>query len=79
MNHRYLLCLLICALLLYFALPRLSPQASGLEGAFAISWLAFALLVLAGNLSALLFPPKERQALDRKVETPSIERKRMRG
>jgi hypothetical protein len=61
MNHRYLLCLLICCALLYMALPRLNMHAAGLEGAFALSWLAFALLVFAGNLAALLFPKNRRQ------------------
>ncbi len=41
--------------MLYFALPRLSPIDSGIGGTFSIVWLVFAFLVLAGNLTALLF------------------------
>ncbi|MBO0992331.1 hypothetical protein [Bacillus sp. SD088] len=54
-RYRYLLCLLLCAAMIYFALPRLSPTDSGVGGAFTIAWLVFAFLVLAGNLTALLF------------------------
>jgi hypothetical protein len=53
--------------MLYFAVPRLSVFAQGLEGVFALSWLVLALIVLAGNLTALLYSPKKavkkRQAL----------------
>jgi hypothetical protein len=45
--------------MLYFAVPRLSIHADGLEGIFAISWLAFALIVIAGNLTAMLYSPKK--------------------
>lgn len=58
-KNRYLLCLLVCGLLLYFAAPRLDVFSEGLAGLFAISWLAFALIVIAGNLTALLYTPKK--------------------
>jgi hypothetical protein len=45
--------------MLYFAVPRLSVFAEGLEGVFALSWLAFALIVMAGNLTAMLYSPKK--------------------
>ncbi|WP_442595451.1 hypothetical protein [Neobacillus sp. D3-1R] len=57
-RNRYMLCLLLAAFMLYFALPKFSIFAQGLEGIFAISWLILALLVIAGNLSALLYAPK---------------------
>lgn len=57
-KNRYLLCLLLAGLMLYYALPRISLEASGIEGLFAISWLSLALLVVAGNLSAYLFTPR---------------------
>ncbi|MFP7299509.1 hypothetical protein [Neobacillus niacini] len=64
-KNRYLLCLLLCGFMLYFAVPRLSLFAEGLEGIFTISWLAFALIVIAGNLTAMLYSPakavKKRQ------------------
>lgn len=44
--------------MLYFAVPRLTVFEEGLEGIFAISWLAFALIVIAGNLTAMLFGTK---------------------
>lgn len=45
--------------MLYFAVPRLSVFEEGLEGIFAISWLALALMVIAGNLTAMLYSPKK--------------------
>ncbi|WP_369425920.1 hypothetical protein [Cytobacillus pseudoceanisediminis] len=59
-KNRYLLCLLLCGLLLYYAAPRMGVFNGGTEGIFAISWLALALFVIAGNLTALLFAPKKR-------------------
>lgn len=58
-KNRYLLCLLLCGFMLYFAVPRLSVFAEGLEGTFALTWLAFALIVIAGNLTAMLYSPKK--------------------
>jgi hypothetical protein len=58
-KNRYLLCLLLCGFMLYFAVPRLSVFAEGLEGVFALSWIAFALIVMAGNLTAMLYSPKK--------------------
>ncbi|MEH7176487.1 hypothetical protein [Neobacillus vireti] len=57
-KNRYILCLLLCGLMIYFAVPRLSVGAEGLGGIFALAWLAFALIVMAGNLTALLYSPK---------------------
>ncbi len=45
--------------MLYFAVPRLSVFAEGLEGTFALTWLAFAIIVIAGNLTAMLYSPKK--------------------
>lgn len=58
-KNRYLLCLLVGGLLLYFAVPRLNVLSEGVEGLFSISWLAFAIIVIAGNLTALLYAPKK--------------------
>jgi hypothetical protein len=44
--------------MLYFAVPRLSIGAEGLEGIFALAWLGLALMVIAGNLTALLYTPR---------------------
>ncbi|GHH97286.1 hypothetical protein [Neobacillus kokaensis] len=59
-KNRYLLCLLLCGFMLYFAVPRLSVTAEGAQGVFGIVWLAFALMVIAGNLTALLYAPKRQ-------------------
>jgi hypothetical protein len=58
-KNRYVLCLLLCGFMLYFAVPRLSIQAEGLAGIFALTWLLFALIVIAGNLTAMLYTPKK--------------------
>ncbi|KON90236.1 hypothetical protein AF332_08090 [Sporosarcina globispora] len=58
-KNRYLLCLLLCGLMLYYAAPRMGVFNGGTEGIFAISWLALALFVIAGNLTALLYAPKK--------------------
>ncbi|ETI68558.1 hypothetical protein [Neobacillus vireti] len=60
-KNRYLLCLLLVAFMLYFAVPRLSIHATGAEGIFSIAWLAFALMVIAGNLTGLLYSPKKHR------------------
>lgn len=44
--------------MLYYAVPKLSIFAEGLEGTFALVWLSFALIVIAGNLTAMLYSPK---------------------
>ena len=60
-KNRMVLCLLICGLLLYYAVPNLSIEAGGAAGIFAISWLGFALLVIGGNLASLLYSPKKQK------------------
>lgn len=54
--------------MLYFAVPRLSIQAEGAAGVFSIVWLAFALMVIAGNLTALLYSPKKAAVRPRKEQ-----------
>lgn len=77
-KNRYLLCLLVCGLLLYYAVPKLNIFSEGLEGAFALTWLAFALIVIAGNLTAILYSPKKTKS---RLATKSVvaERKRARS
>ncbi|WP_160723988.1 hypothetical protein [Bacillus sp. USDA818B3_A] len=58
-KNRYLLCLLLAGFMLYFAVPRLSINLDGPEGIFSLTWLAFALMVIAGNLTGLLYSPKK--------------------
>jgi accessory gene regulator protein AgrB len=59
-KNRYLLCLLLSGLLLYYAVPRISIFSLGAEGVFAYVWLGFALIVIAGNLTGLLYTPKRQ-------------------
>ncbi|MEH7354398.1 hypothetical protein V7150_12590 [Neobacillus drentensis] len=59
-KNRYLLCLLLCGFMLYFAVPKLSVTAEGTQGIFAIVWLSFALIVIAGNLTRLLYSPRKQ-------------------
>jgi accessory gene regulator protein AgrB len=59
-KNRYLLCLLLSGLLLYYAVPRISIFSLGAEGVFAYAWLGFALIVIAGNLTGLLYTPKRQ-------------------
>jgi hypothetical protein len=61
-NNRYLLCILLCGLMLYYAVPKLSVEAQGAEGIFAGAWLLLALFVLAGNLTGLLFSPAKAKS-----------------
>lgn len=77
-KNRYLLCLLVCGLLLYYAAPRLGVFNGGTEGIFAISWLAFALFVIAGNLTALLYAPKKDAATEKR-ERHMVAKKRVRS
>lgn len=60
-KNRYLLCLLLAAWLMYLAIPRLPATTEGLEGTFTIAWLVLALMVAAGNLTGILYSPKQRK------------------
>jgi hypothetical protein len=75
-KNRYLLCLLLCGFMLYYAVPKLSITASGAQGIFSISWLFFALIVIAGNLTGLLYSPKRQK---QKMQTPERSRKKLRS
>ncbi len=60
-KNRYVLCLLASGMLLYYAVPRLSVSSTSVEGIFAITWLSFALMVIAGNLTGLLYTPRNQK------------------
>ncbi|RDI44263.1 hypothetical protein [Falsibacillus pallidus] len=62
MKQRYLLCLLLSGLLLYYGLPNLDFHSGGMEGIFTLAWAVFALFVILGNLSALLYSPKKNKS-----------------
>ncbi|KMY51246.1 hypothetical protein [Peribacillus loiseleuriae] len=59
MKQRLLLCLLLCGVMLYYAVPRLSLATGGLESLFSVTWLLFALFAIAGNLTGILYSPKK--------------------
>ncbi|MFK9091190.1 hypothetical protein [Bacillus salipaludis] len=59
-KNRYLLCLLLGGFMLYIAVPKLSGTLVGTKGLFAIMWLSFALIVMAGNLTGILYSPKKQ-------------------
>lgn len=65
MKNKYVLYLLLCGMLLYFAVPRINVFAVGVEGLFAISWLMFALFVIAGNLIGLLFNMRRQSEIQK--------------
>ncbi|MDP4155480.1 MAG: hypothetical protein Q8929_07555 [Bacillota bacterium] len=65
-RNRYILCLLVCAFLLYYAVPRLHVFAQGAEGTFSLSWLIFALFVIAGNLTGILYHPNKKSGRNKK-------------
>ncbi|SDI78098.1 hypothetical protein [Natribacillus halophilus] len=54
MRTRLFISLGVAAFLLWHAFEQFSMQAGGIAGVFAIVWFVFALLVVGGNLSALL-------------------------
>jgi|UPI0008263278 hypothetical protein len=47
--------------MVYYAVPRLSFQFNQIEGKFTLVWLGFSILVLAGNVSAMLYTPVARK------------------
>ncbi|MCU9614201.1 hypothetical protein OEV98_11575 [Caldibacillus lycopersici] len=61
MKNRCLLSLLICGVMLYYALPNLTLRGSGLDMYFSWGWLLFLLLAVAGNLAAVLYVPKRQK------------------
>ncbi|MFT4415161.1 hypothetical protein ACLM5H_14965 [Fredinandcohnia humi] len=78
MHNRLLLCLLLCGVLLYYGVPRLTIGAEGLEGIFALSWMLFALIVVSGNLIGLLYGPKLTKKTTKPAQLRSQKRIRQR-
>lgn len=74
-KNRYLLYLLICGLMLYYAIPRISFETLGAESLFAGAWLLLAICVIAGNLSAFLYTPKKQKMLKKKLESEPRKRR----
>lgn len=59
MKQRFLLCFLLCGILIYYALNGLTMTGGGTERIFMIVWLVFALTAAAGNLAAMLYTPRK--------------------
>lgn len=79
MKNQTMLSLLLCGVMLYYAVPRLAVDVNSAQGVFSLSWLVLALLVVGGNLSSLLYkskkPAQQRQIA--KYPPRQGERKRM--
>lgn len=61
--------------MLYYALPYLTFTFQTKGGIFSIAWLALALLVFAGNLSAWLYAPKKiRSSINKGNQTKQRQR-----
>jgi hypothetical protein len=75
-KNRYLLCLLVCGFLLYFAVPKLSLTTGGAQEAFSLIWLSFALIVIAGNLTGLLYHPRKKLQQTGDVQKQRTSKKR---
>ncbi|WP_147532614.1 hypothetical protein [Bacillus marasmi] len=60
-RNRYILCMLLCGWMIYYAGPKLQVFEAGAEGIFAITWLLFALMVMAGNLTGVLYSSKPQK------------------
>ena len=58
--------------MLYYAVPRLGVTADGAQGVFSLVWLAFALIVIAGNLTGILYSPKKKI---QKLQSEQIKKK----
>lgn len=74
-KNRYLLYLLLCGLLLYYALPNLPIGVEGSGAIFSLAWLCLLLFAFAGNLSALLFSP--RKTAQRKTQYEQLAKKKL--
>ncbi|RIW29690.1 hypothetical protein D3H55_18095 [Bacillus salacetis] len=77
-KQRYLICLLLAGMMLYYAVPRLDVFADGLQGVFGLSWLGFAAIVIAGNLTGMLFTPRAAKAKGKRFK-PKKEVKKLRS
>lgn len=75
MKQRWLLSIFSVLALLYYALPRLPFNASGMPQYFSLLWLMFALLAIGGNLAAFLYAEsKQISVLDLTKEEHERER-----
>ncbi len=79
MKNRLILSLLAALALVYFAVPYLPEIGTGSGGWFSAIWLFFALLVIGGNFSALLYKRYPQQSTEStSFKRSTKERKRVR-
>lgn len=74
-KNKYILYLLLCGVMLYFAVQQLNVFASGVEGVFAIVWLTFALFVIAGNMVGLLFSTSQKTTRHATIEKNKLNKR----
>ncbi|HWO97328.1 MAG TPA: hypothetical protein VNM45_13555 [Bacillus sp. (in: firmicutes)] len=77
MKNNTTLSLLLCGLMLYYAVPCLTVDVNTAQGIFSLSWLFLALLVVGGNLSSFLYQPKKIVKQSQKYTSGQTKRKRM--
>jgi len=61
--------------MLYIAAPTLSVSAPGAQGVFSVAWLLFALFVIAGNLTGILYQPKRPGRVRSSSQSGKLEKK----
>ncbi|UOE93434.1 hypothetical protein [Alkalihalobacillus sp. LMS39] len=81
MKQRFFLSLLVAFGLVAFALPRLPVGVDGLAGIFALSWIFFAVIVIAGNLVGLLYTNNKGQVetKERHIKVETVRNRRRYG
>ncbi|QQK77300.1 hypothetical protein HUG15_18105 [Salicibibacter cibarius] len=77
MRLRLLISLGVAVFFIWHAVEQFSIQSGGLAGVFASVWFVFALLVVGGNLSALLHERYKKK--NGAVETSTILESRSKG
>lgn len=79
MKNRTLLSFLIATALLYYAFPQLPLSGDRLEVAFSFGWLAFAIIVIGGNLAEYLYQPSRKKQTPRRPQVlrPAKQRQRL--
>lgn len=55
MKQKEQVSLLLCGVMLYYAVPRIQLNTESVQGVFGLSWMLLALFVIGGNVSSLLY------------------------
>jgi len=78
MKQRFVLCILITVALLLLAIPRLPFTGEGLGTVFAFAWIAFAFMVISGNLIGLLYSRKWKVDVTKATGRPRLDKEKLR-